>query len=182
MNIYVAERGFSEQMIEEAMIMANVAVAKFLDEKKIPGIFRVHETPDPEKIVTVLNMAKALNVPADFYPDDVNAKDIQKFLDNIEDETNRDVLSMIALRSMQKARYDSEDIGHFGLALEDYTHFTSPIRRYSDLVVHRMLRKYFFDKNADRKENRFGTPEDSERSRTHFHEGAGGHYHGAASQ
>lgn len=149
-NIYVAERGFSEQMIEEAMIMANVAVAKFLDEKKIPGIFRVHETPDPEKIVTVLNMAKALNVPADFYPDDVNAKDIQKFLDNIEDETNRDVLSMIALRSMQKARYDSEDIGHFGLALEDYTHFTSPIRRYSDLVVHRMLRKYFFDKNADR--------------------------------
>lgn len=148
-NIYVAERGFSEQMIEEAMIMANVAVAKFLDEKKIPGIFRVHETPDPEKVATVLNMAKALNVPADFYPDEVSAKDIQKFLDTIEDETSRDVLSMVALRSMQKARYDSEDIGHFGLALEDYTHFTSPIRRYSDLVVHRMLRKYFFNKNAD---------------------------------
>jgi len=144
-NIYVAERGFSEQMIEEAMIMANVAVAKFLDEKKIPGIFRVHETPDPEKVATVLNMAKALNVPADFYPDEVSAKDIQKFMDNIEDETS----SMVALRSMQKARYDSEDIGHFGLALEDYTHFTSPIRRYSDLVVHRMLRKYFFNKNAD---------------------------------
>ena len=148
-NIYVAERGFSEQMIEEAMIMANVAVAKFLDEKKIPGIFRVHETPDPEKVATVLNMAKALNVPADFYPDEVSAKDIQKFLDTIEDETSRDVLSMVALRSMQKARYDSEDIGHFGLVLEDYTHFTSPIRRYSDLVVHRMLRKYFFNKNAD---------------------------------
>lgn len=148
-NIYVAERGFSEQMIEEAMIMANVAVAKFLDENKIPGIFRVHETPDPEKVATVLNMAKALNVPADFYPDEVSAKDIQKFLDTIEDETSRDVLSMVALRSMQKARYDSEDIGHFGLALEDYTHFTSPIRRYSDLVVHRMLRKYFFNKNAD---------------------------------
>lgn len=149
-DIYVAERGFSEQMIEEAMIMANVAVAKFLDEKKIPGIFRVHETPDPEKVATVLNMAKALNVPAEFYPDEVTAKDIQKFLDEVDDETARDVLSMVALRSMQKARYDSEDIGHFGLALEDYTHFTSPIRRYSDLVVHRMLRKYFFDKNADR--------------------------------
>lgn len=149
-DIYVADRGFSEQMIEEAMIMANVAVARFLDDRKIPGIFRVHETPDPEKVATVLNMAKALNVPAEFYPDEVTAKDIQKFLDQVEDETNRDVLSMVALRAMQKARYDSEDIGHFGLALEDYTHFTSPIRRYSDLIVHRMLRKYFFDKDADK--------------------------------
>lgn len=141
-NIYVAQRGFAEQMIEEAMIMANVAVAQFMDSRKIPGIYRVHETPDPEKVAVVLNMAKALNIPADFYPDEVSAKDIQKFLDEVEDDTSRDVLSLVALRSMQKARYDSENIGHFGLALEDYCHFTSPIRRYSDLVVHRMLRKY----------------------------------------
>lgn len=149
-NIYVEERGFAEQMIEEAMIMANVAVAQYMDQNKIPGIYRVHETPDPEKVAVVLNMAKALNIPADFYPDEVSAKDIQKFLDEVEDETSRDVLSLVALRSMQKARYDSENIGHFGLALEDYCHFTSPIRRYSDLVVHRMLRKYGFDKNADK--------------------------------
>jgi ribonuclease R len=143
-RIRVADRGFAEQMIEEAMVAANVAVAKFLDENNIPGVFRVHEKPDPQKIATVLNMAKALNVPCDIYPDETDAKDIQKFLDAIEDETSKDVLSMMSLRAMQKARYDSKNIGHFGLALEDYCHFTSPIRRYSDLIVHRMLKKHYF--------------------------------------
>ena len=150
-DVYVKERGFAEEMIEEAMIRANVCVAKFLQSHDIPGVYRVHEKPDPEKAGAILNIARVFGVRPDFYPDEVQAFQLQKFLSNIKDETAKQVLSMVSLRAMQKARYDRECIGHFGLSLDTYCHFTSPIRRYSDLIVHRMLRKYAFEHVEDEK-------------------------------
>lgn len=139
------DRGFSEQMIEECMILANVCVAKELNEKKIPGMFRIHEKPDPEKIDVLMSVCALMQVPFEVDSEDVKTKDIQKMLESIEDEHKRDVISMVALRSMAKARYDEKCLGHFGLSLSEYCHFTSPIRRYPDLIVHRMLRKYLFE-------------------------------------
>lgn len=151
-DVYVKERGFAEQMIEEAMILANVCVANFLDSQKFPGVYRVHEKPDPEKIESLYQMAKIFNAPIDFSIENVNAKEIEQFLRSLDDQTAKDVLSLVALRSMQKARYDAKNIGHYGLSLDEYCHFTSPIRRYSDLIVHRMLRRYGFDQTKDQKQ------------------------------
>lgn len=151
-DVYVKERGFAEQMIEEAMILANVCVANFLDSQKFPGVYRVHEKPDPEKIESLYQMAKIFNAPIDFSIDEVNAKEIEQFLRSLDDKTAQEVLSLVALRSMQKARYDAKNIGHYGLSLDEYCHFTSPIRRYSDLIVHRMLRRYGFDQTKDQKQ------------------------------
>ena len=148
-DVYVKERGFAEQMIEEAMIRANVCVAEFLQQHEIPGVYRVHEKPDYEKVLSIFNIAKVFRLPVPFFPDDVEAYQLQNFLSSIEDPTAKEVLSMVALRSMQKARYDRDCIGHFGLSLDTYCHFTSPIRRYSDLVVHRMLRRYAFEECMD---------------------------------
>ncbi|MCF0260079.1 MAG: ribonuclease R [Erysipelotrichaceae bacterium] len=150
-DIQVRDRGWSEIMIEEAMIAANVAVAHELHSKNLPGMFRVHETPDPEKVESIVNMAKALNIPCDINPHDVEPKDIAKFLSGIEDPDSREIMSTIAVRAMQKARYSEDNLGHYGLALEEYCHFTSPIRRYPDLLIHRMLRRHVIkDKNDEK--------------------------------
>ncbi len=151
-DVTVKERGYAEQMIEEAMVLANVCVANYLNQHKFPGVYRVHEKPDPEKVETLYQIARVFNVPFEVSINDVNALEIEQFLSSIDDETAHEVLSLVALRAMQKARYDADCIGHFGLALDEYCHFTSPIRRYSDLVVHRMLRRYCFEKNSDRRQ------------------------------
>lgn len=155
-DISVAERGFAEQMIEEAMIRANVAVAHALNSRNLPGIYRVHDKPDPEKLATVANTARALNIPVTFNPNEATAEDIQQFLASIEDEKAKDVLGLMALRAMQKAVYSEESIGHFGLALPEYSHFTSPIRRYPDLIMHRMLKKHLIEGS---------TPKEAEKDR-----------------
>ncbi len=146
-SVTVKQRGFAEEMIEECMIQANVCVANVLHSNQLPCMYRVHEKPDPERILEVCNVANTLRVPFSFYPDDASPKDLQKFLESIENEENQFVLSMVTLRAMQKAKYDNRCLGHYGLALDEYCHFTSPIRRYSDLVVHRMLRRYIFTKD-----------------------------------
>lgn len=152
-DVVLRERGESEQMIEECMILANVCVAHYTNTHQIPSVYRVHEDPDPKKVATLCNVASVLRVPFDFYPDEVSAKQIQQFLEGLDDPQSKEVLSMVALRAMQKARYDGKCLGHFGLALDEYCHFTSPIRRYSDLIVHRMLHAYCFNesnRNKDR--------------------------------
>lgn len=150
-DVVVKERGWAEQMIEEAMIAANVAVAHELHSKKLPGMYRVHENPDPEKIEALINMAKSMNVKCDLNPNNTRPLDVAKFLSSIEDESVRQILSSVAIRSMQKARYSEENLGHYGLALEEYCHFTSPIRRYPDLLIHRMLKRHVIDKKNDEK-------------------------------
>lgn len=153
LDVQVLQRGFAEQMIEECMILANVCVAHHMHVNKVPSMYRVHENPDPKKVATICTVANSLRIPFDFYPDDVHASQIQKFLESIQDENAYEVLSMISLRAMQKARYDAHCLGHFGLALEEYCHFTSPIRRYSDLVVHRMLHAYCFHEQKRNPQN-----------------------------
>lgn len=148
-DVVVRERGWSEQMIEEAMIAANVAVAHELHSHDLPGMFRVHEIPDPEKLQSLVGMARVLNEPCDIDPTNCDPKDIASFLNSIEDPRHKDILATVAVRSMQKARYSEENLGHYGLALEEYCHFTSPIRRYPDLLIHRMLREHVFKKKND---------------------------------
>lgn len=137
-DILIRDRGWSEMMIEEAMIAANVAVAHELHSKSLPGMFRIHEDPDPEKLQTLVNMASILHVPCDLDVENCQPKDVARFLASIEGEEEKEILSTITVRSMQKARYSEKNVGHYGLALDEYCHFTSPIRRYPDLLIHRM--------------------------------------------
>lgn len=150
-DVKIRERGWSEQMIEEAMVAANVAVAHALHSQSLPGMYRVHEVPDPEKLATLVNMAKVLNVPCDIDPENCEPMDIARFLESIEDPRAKEILAAVAVRSMQKARYSENNLGHYGLALDEYCHFTSPIRRYPDLLIHRMLRRHIIDKKNDEK-------------------------------
>lgn len=114
-------------------------------------MYRVHETPDPEKIEALINMARSMNVKCDLDPNNCRPLDVAKFLDAIEDENAKEILSSVAIRSMQKARYSEENLGHYGLALEEYCHFISPIRRYPDLLIHRMLKRHVIDRQNDEK-------------------------------
>lgn len=112
-------------------------------------MFRVHEIPDPEKLQSLVSMARVLHVPCDIDPENCDPKDIARFLNSVEDPADKEILSTVAVRSMQKARYSEENLGHYGLALDEYCHFTSPIRRYPDLLIHRMLRSHVFEKKND---------------------------------
>lgn len=150
-DVVIRDRGWSEQMIEEAMIAANVAVAHELHSKSLPGMYRVHELPDPEKLQSLTAMARVLQVPCSIDPDQCEPKDIAAFLNSVENESVKQILSTVAVRSMQKARYCEDNLGHYGLALDEYCHFTSPIRRYPDLLIHRMLRRHIFEKRNDEK-------------------------------
>ncbi|MBW9212604.1 MULTISPECIES: ribonuclease R [Terrabacteria group] len=146
-RIYAKRRGVSEEVIEDCMIAANVAVAKYLQEHKIPGIYRIHEEPGAKRIKEYRHLAEILGKPFTLKASNIRPKNVQQFLTSIQDEHSAPVLNMMMLRTMQKARYDIQNRGHFGLAEQDYLHFTSPIRRYPDLIVHRMLWKYVFDGN-----------------------------------
>lgn len=155
-EIVVVERGRSERIIEDFMIAANESVASYMKWLDIPSIYRVHEQPEPDKIRDFAKVARSLGYRFNANPNNVFPKQLQALLDDARGSENYDVLAMNMLRSMQKAHYDTKPLGHFGLALEDYLHFTSPIRRYPDLMVHRMLRKYVFEQQ----------PEDSDIERT----------------
>lgn len=144
-DVQLKSRGFAEQMIEECMILANVCVANYLHSHSLPCMYRVHEDPDPKKVYSLCSIADILHEEINFDPEHIQAKDIQLLLEQVKNPANKEILSIVALRTMQKARYDEKCIGHYGLALSEYCHFTSPIRRYSDLIVHRMLRKYCFE-------------------------------------
>lgn len=134
------ERGISERIIEQFMISANEAVAEFLLKNKAPCLFRVHESPSPEKAGMFLSFVKDLGINAKFDTENVKPKDFLNVLMRAEDKPFYSVVNKVMLRSMQKARYCEENLGHFGLASDCYCHFTSPIRRYPDLFVHRVLK------------------------------------------
>ena len=136
------ERGTAEKMIESFMLMANETVAEDFYKKQVPFLYRVHETPDAERIETFFEFCSAfgLNVHAD--PNDIKPLDLQKVVSKTTGTPEEAVVQMMMLRSLKQARYSEDALGHFGLAAEYYTHFTSPIRRYSDLMVHRMIHAY----------------------------------------
>jgi ribonuclease R len=133
----VRERGPAERLIEEFMLLANEAVARRLEERELPGIWRIHEPPAPDKLEAFREMAQSLGyrLPA-ARP---SPKSLQHLLDQAAGKPEERVLRTSLLRAMQQARYAAENVGHFGLATASYTHFTSPIRRYPDLFVHRVL-------------------------------------------
>ena len=122
------------------MLATNVTVAKYLTEKKLPCVYRVHEAPDFERVERLANVLPSLGVDFRFKAD-MRPKDFQKILESVSGTDVSDVVSYLALRSMSRARYSEKNLGHFGLSFTDYCHFTSPIRRYPDIVVHRVLKE-----------------------------------------
>ena len=135
------ERVFSYQIIEAFMVLANETVAEYMHGIEAPFIYRIHEKPSEEKAVAFRNFAQTLGLNARFNADDVKPYDYQKVLKAAESLPSYTVLNRVMLRSMQKARYDAENLGHFGLASNCYCHFTSPIRRYPDLCIHRIIKQ-----------------------------------------
>ncbi len=148
-QIVLRERGESERMIEDFMIAANECVAAYMKWMDLPAMYRVHEQPEAKKVRAFAKVAKTLGYSFVVNVAQVYPGQFQRLLEEAQGEDNFDVLSAYMLRSMQKARYDAQCLGHFGLGLKEYLHFTSPIRRYPDLVVHRMLRKYVFAQDQD---------------------------------
>ncbi len=138
-DIIRAERLFSHRLIEELMLAANVAVADFLVQKNIPALFRIHEPPKPDALETLSYFLDAFG-----YKKRLGTVKIQKriteMLEEFAGRPEETVVNILTLRSMNQARYARENVGHFGLGFRNYTHFTSPIRRYPDLIVHRLVK------------------------------------------
>jgi ribonuclease R len=132
-------RGKSEQIIEEMMLLANESAAKTARNFELPFVYRVHETPSDEKINILSETLIKLNIPLPRIGDTVKPAHLKQILENAKESSSYPIINNLVLRSMPKAKYSDKPLGHFGLALEDYSHFTSPIRRYSDLAIHRIL-------------------------------------------
>ncbi len=140
-DISQSQRLFAHRLIEELMLIANVAVASYFVEKNIPSMFRVHEPPKSEMIDKLEVYLQSLGVQARLQRPGQQKK-LTKALSNFEGKPEHKVLSMLTLRSMSQAKYNLDNVGHFGLGFKNYLHFTSPIRRYPDLVVHRQLKAH----------------------------------------
>jgi len=138
-EIIKRERGEAEMMIEDFMLTANACVARFAREKGLPLLYRVHEKPEPEKLSTFAAFLSIVGVTGYRVPANAKPAHIRAVLEGTRERPEFSVISTLALRSMQKARYDAQPLGHYGLAMDDYCHFTSPIRRYPDLVVSRAI-------------------------------------------
>ena len=148
-DIVKREQLDGEKLIEDFMIAANETVATHIYNMGLPFIYRVHGIPKTEKINDFINLLKLLNIKVNTKGVDSSSKGMQKILNELKDLKEAPILSSMLLRSMQKAVYSSNNIGHFGLALKNYTHFTSPIRRFPDTTVHGLLRTYLFNKQID---------------------------------
>lgn len=141
-SIVAAERTIAHRIIEEFMLAANECVAEKLEATGEPAIYRVHEKPDPEKVEEFALLAAAQGHPLEKHKGMFRPKDFQVFVRRMEAKPEQKYLVYMMLRSFMQARYSEENIGHFGLATSAYTHFTSPIRRYPDLVVHRLVKSF----------------------------------------
>ncbi|MDD4831788.1 MAG: ribonuclease R, partial [Bacilli bacterium] len=141
-EIKVRDRGVGEKLIEDFMIITNETIASYVFWLKYPFIYRVHGIPKEEKIENFLSLIRSLGHTIKGSTKNITPKFIQQVLDSLKESDDFEIISSLGLRSMQKAVYSPENIGHFGLASEIYTHFTSPIRRYSDLVIHSLLKGY----------------------------------------
>lgn len=148
-DITLRNRGTGEKLIEDFMIVANETVASHIYYMQLPFIYRVHGEPDEEKITNFMRYLNILgyHITADLKK--LTPKTMQNILGQLKDKKEFHLLSALLLRSMQKAIYDTNNIGHFGIASKCYTHFTSPIRRYPDTTVHRLLHTYLFDNNIN---------------------------------
>ena len=136
---YVKKQKKANFLIEEFMLLANVTVAEKIIESKRRGVFRVHDKPDEKKIAEIESFIKRLGYNINISNSKEPNKAINKLLKIIEGKPEKNIIDMMVIRAMSKAKYSSQNIGHFGLMFDNYTHFTSPIRRYPDLIVHRII-------------------------------------------
>lgn len=143
------ESGTAQHMIEDFMVMANEAVTRYAQQKKWPFVYRLHDKPNEDRLKTFALEAKKLGFKINTDIKNIQPHHISQWIQDNRDNPNLDLINMMLLRSMAKAEYDTKNIGHFGLALKDYTHFTSPIRRYPDLMVHRIYWMYEFNCNIN---------------------------------
>lgn len=155
-DIKLRERGTSEKMIESFMLAANETVAEHYNVKHVPFLYRVHEKPDEEKIKNFFEFAAAMGVQVKGNLKEITPKMFQNVLSDVVGTPEEQVVTIMLLRSLQQARYSDEPLGHFGLAAKYYTHFTSPIRRYPDLTVHRMIHSYAENGFTDDEQAKWG--------------------------
>lgn len=140
-DIVKRERSVAEMMIEEFMLAANETVAEHFSWMKVPFLYRVHEDPDSEKLMNFMEFVTNFGYAVKGKGNSVHPRALQGLLEDIKGTPEETVVSKVMLRSMKQARYDAQSLGHFGLAAEFYSHFTSPIRRYPDLIIHRVIRE-----------------------------------------
>jgi ribonuclease R len=148
-NIVAGERNVAHRLIEEFMLLANETVAGHLESRGMPALYRIHEPPDPLKVLQFEEFVGAFGYSLGAGENSVRPMHFQKLVKKIHGTPEERPIAFLMLRTMQKARYDAMNVGHFGLAAPTYTHFTSPIRRYPDLVVHRLLRELRHTKVTD---------------------------------
>jgi len=146
-DVVLREREIAERVIEDFMLAANETVAERFHWLDVPFIYRIHEHPKPEKLERFYKLARALGYEIKGTKDHVHPKALQMVTEAVHGKPEQAAISTMMLRSLQKAKYSQQSLGHFGLAAEYYTHFTSPIRRYPDLIVHRLIRRYLFDQD-----------------------------------
>ena len=144
-DIILRERTVAERLIEEFMLAANECVAEHFHRMELPFIYRIHEDPKPEKLQRFFEFVTNFGIVIKGTGNSVHPKALQEVIKSIEGLPEEPVISTMLLRSLQQAKYYPESLGHFGLSTEFYTHFTSPIRRYPDLIVHRLIRTYLIE-------------------------------------
>lgn len=150
LNLKKRENDESHKLIESFMIVANETIATHFLSKNVPFVYRIHEKPDAEKIERLVGILNTFGINHKINPEGVEPKDIQTLLNSIDGEKTEYVINKIALRCMKKAKYSPECIGHYGIASPKYCHFTSPIRRYPDLTIHRIIKEYLHNEINDR--------------------------------
>ncbi|WP_138418581.1 ribonuclease R [Aquibacillus sediminis] len=153
-DVVLRERSVAERLIEEFMLAANETVAEHFHWMDVPFIHRIHEDPSEDKLQTFFEFIATLGYVVKGTSNEIHPQALQKVLDEVQGEQEEMIISKLMLRSMKQAKYDPQSIGHFGLATEFYTHFTSPIRRYPDLIVHRLIRTYLINNQLDEQTRR----------------------------
>ncbi|MCO4853094.1 ribonuclease R [Bacillus vallismortis] len=148
-DVVIRERSVAEKLIEEFMLVANETVAEHFHWMNVPFIYRIHEEPNAEKLQKFLEFVTTFGYVVKGTAGDIHPRALQSVLDAVRDRPEETVISTVMLRSMKQAKYDPQSLGHFGLSTEFYTHFTSPIRRYPDLIVHRLIRTYLINGKVD---------------------------------